>query len=556
MKNIYLIIVSALVIGFTGCEKDLDLSPLDTISDGTFWKVSADFQKAATQFYHSLGNASNGSKDQDSDLTVGNVSNNVSNGTYVASQSSGTWNNNYAMIRATTRLTEKYELATDIQSEISKYAGEAKFFRARAYFSLVTTFGDVPLIKRVLDIDSEELDAPRASRADVLAYIFEDLDWAIANLPKESDLSAQEKGRVTKGAALALKSRIGLFEGTWSKYHGTAGSLDYFGIAIDAAQKLMSSSEYGLYVHANGVNESYYNLFIEGGQGSGESILARKYSESLNISHNTTRWVETHHNSPTKKLADMYLCTDGLPIDKSPLFQGYALRTAEFQNRDPRMNQTIMIPGSTVTWGEADRIYDVIIGGGNNGPTKSGYLAFKFQSGSKSAAEGNSYYDYMELRYGEVLLNLAEALYEKNGSISDSELNNTLNKLRDRVGVAHLSNGFVATNGLDMLTEIRRERTIELAYEGFRLYDLRRWKTAVNELSGSLLGVKFQGTEWPTIAPNDNITVGVDVQVDSNGFIIADAAANRQFSDKYYLFPLPLDQIQLNPNLAPNNSGW
>jgi hypothetical protein len=220
------------------------------------------------------------------------------------------------------------------------------------------------------------------------------------------------------------------------------------------------------------------------------------------------------------------------------------------------MNQTIMIPGSTITWAGSDRIYDVIIGGGNNGPTKSGYLAFKFQSDSETAAGGNSFYDYMELRYGEVLLNLAEALYEKNGSISDSELNKTINKLRDRAGITHLTNGLVSTNNLDMLSEIRRERTIELAYEGFRLYDLRRWKTAVNELSESLLGVKFEGTEWSTIAPNDNITIGVDVQVDADGFIISDDASNRQFSDKHYLFPVPLDQIQLNPNLAPNNPGW
>jgi len=556
MKNRYLILLVALVIGFTGCDKDLDLSPLDTVSDGTFWKVPSDFEKAATEFYHSLGNAGNGGKDRDSDITVGNSPNTISSGTYVAGQSSGTWNNNYGMIRATTKLVEKSEAATDIQDEIKRYAGEAKFFRARAYFSLVSTFGDVPLIKRVLDIDSEELDAPRASRADVMAYIFEDLDWAITNLPEESALPAKEKGRATKGAALALKSKIALFEGTWSKYHGTTGTMDYFGLSISAAQQLISSGEYGLYEHANGPTASYYNLFIEGGQGSAESILARKYSEELNIKHNTTRWVETHHNSPTKKLADMYVCTDGLPIDISPLFQGYDLRVSEFENRDPRMNQTIMIPGSTVTWAGSDRVYDVIIGGGNNGPTKSGYLAFKFQSDSESAAGGNSLYDYMELRYAEVLLNLAEALYEKNAAISDGELDQTINKLRDRVGVAHLTNALVTSNSLNMLNEIRRERTVELAYEGFRLYDLRRWKTAVSELSGSLLGVKFEGTEWPTIAPNDNIVIGVDVQVNAGGFIIGDDASTRQFADKHYLFPLPLDQIQLNSNLAPNNPGW
>ncbi|MDN5204241.1 RagB/SusD family nutrient uptake outer membrane protein [Fulvivirgaceae bacterium BMA10] len=554
MKFLNKIILIAILGVFASCEKDLDLAPLDTISDGSFWKVAADFEKAANAFYHGLGNHSNGGKDQDSDITVGNISNSVSNGTLIAPQNSNFWNGSYGTIRGTTRLTENYETASeDLKTEVARFAAEARFFRARAYFGLVSTYGDVPLVKRVLDVDSEELDAPRASRADVVAYIFEDLDWAIANLPKESELAASEKGRVTHGAALALKSRVGLFEGTWAKYHGSGDANSYLTASIEAARQLMATNEYGIYTHPDGPGASYYNLFIEAGQGSEESILARRYNDELNIFHNTTRWVETHHNSPTKKLADMYLCTDGLPIDQSPLFQGYDMRNSEFQDRDPRMRQTIIEPGSTVTWNEGPRIYDVIIGSGNNGPTKSGYLAYKFQSGSASAAQGRSLYHYMELRYGEVLLNLAEALFEKDGMISDGDLDATINLLRDRAGMPSLTNGFVSANAMDMLTEIRRERTIELAYEGFRLNDLRRWKTAETELPNAILGVKFVGTEYATVPPNDALVVGVDLQVDASGFIIADDASNRSFDPaKNYLFALPLDQIQLNPNLTQN----
>ena len=555
MKNTYILMLAIVSMIIVSCDKTLDLVPIDTISDSTFWKVPSDFEKAANRFYGGLNNTSNGGKDQDSDIAVGSVSNTTSNGTTIPSQSSNTWNNAYATIRGTFRLTENYEKAEDIQSDIARYAAEARFFRARAYFSLVSTFGDVPLIKRVLDIDSEELDAPRSPRSEVVAFIFEDLDWAINNLPLEKELVASEKGRVTKGAALALKSRVGLFEGTWSKYHGGEGANDYFSKSIDASQQLIELDEYALYEHPDGPNASYYNLFIEGGDGSSESILARRYNYDLNISHNTTRWVDTHHNSPTKKLADMYVCTDGLPIDKSPLFQGYALRNSEFQNRDPRMGQTMIEPGTKHLWDEEPREWDVSIGSGSNGPTKSGYLALKFLSGAHLPAQGQCFYSYMEFRFGEVLLNQAEALFEKNAAISDSELDETINKLRARVGLPKLTNSFVSNNGLNMLTEIRRERTVELAYEGFRYYDLRRWKTAEIELPVALKGVKFVGTEYEIVPPNDQIVVGVDIQVDENGFVIADDLSNRSFSQKLYLYPLPLDQIQLNPNLI-QNPGW
>ncbi len=554
MKNNKFIII-LLFIGFilSSCDDDLELAPLDTLSDYSFWKVPEDFEKAANSLYHKLGTHGGGMLDRNSDTYVGNLTDPVSGGTYIEPQEDGTWNGNYATIRAANRLLENYEEATEIQADIAKHAAEARFFRARAYFALVTRFGDVPLIKRTLDIDSEELYAPRAPRADVIAFIFEDLDWAATKLPNESDVAANQKGRVTKGAALALKSRVALFEGTWAKYHGTGGSDAYLSTCIDASQQLLALNQYSLYEHAGGPTKSYYNLFIEGGTGSSENILVRKYSNELNITHGTTRSVDAHNASPTKVLADMYLCSDGLPIDKSDLFQGYSLIDSEFENRDPRMTQTIMIPGSTVIYSNYERVYTVVIGGGTNGPTKSGYLPFKFQSDTEDAGIlGRSYYDYIEIRLGEVYLNLAEALFEKNNAITDSELDNTINKLRNRAGMPDLTNAFVTANGLDMKQEIRRERTIELAAEGFRFNDLRRWKEAENALPKSLLGVKFVGTQWPTFPPSDQIVVGVDLQVDANGFVIADDASNRKFEQKHYLFPLPLNQLQLNTNLEQN----
>ncbi|MCU7548842.1 RagB/SusD family nutrient uptake outer membrane protein [Chitinophagaceae bacterium LB-8] len=178
----------------------------------------------------------------------------------------------------------------------------------------------------------------------------------------------------------------------------------------------------------------------------------------------------------------------------------------------------------------------------------------KFLDETLDAAQFRGQYDFKEIRYAEVLLILAEALYEKNGSISDEDFDKTINLLRSRVNMPRLTNAFVQTNGLNMLNEIRRERTVELAFEGFRREDLRRWKTAETVMPQALRGVKFVGTEYQQKYPS--LKVGVDIQVDNNGFIIAEPASARQFLPKHYLDPVPLQQIQLTKGAVTQNNGW
>jgi hypothetical protein len=149
---------------------------------------------------------------------------------------------------------------------------------------------------------------------------------------------------------------------------------------------------------------------------------------------------------------------------------------------------------------------------------------------------------------------LAEAIYEKNGSISDQDLDRTINVVRSRVNMPPLTNAFVLANGLNMLDEIRRERTVELSFEGYRRDDLRRWKTAETVLPQFIKGVKFVGTEYQTKYPD--LVPGTDIQVDNNGFIIAEDAGSRQFLPKHYLDPIPLQQIQLSNGTLLQNPGW
>jgi hypothetical protein len=267
---------------------------------------------------------------------------------------------------------------------------------------------------------------------------------------------------------------------------------------------------------------------------------------------------------PTKQLADMYLCLDGLPVGQSPLFKGYQTLTSEFDNRDPRMPQTIMIPGTVcyaVLFSEPlehwpfnpDRVYT------------TGYIINKYvaQNPNYQMPPNHSQqtFDHHIIRYAEVLLIYAEALYEKNGSISDDDLNKTINLLRQRAGLTTpLTNAFVSANNLNMRDEIRRERTVELALEGFRWDDLRRWKTAETELTKAIRGIKIVGTGWaePILVTGEDRnpykTPEWQSRTDAEGFIISESVSGRSTfnPEKNYLKPIPAKEIQLNPNLQQN----
>jgi hypothetical protein len=543
----YQFLLLIILIGISGCKK-LDLAPKDQVSDASFWKKPTDFQLAANDFYYGLQGAHNYT-DNNSDIAFGSGPNPVSNGSYLPQANSPVWDNSYKWIRATNYLLQKGE-GSGLGASIDRWMGEAYFFRAYNYWNLVKTFGGVPKIEMVLDVTSPELYSPRSTQPEIIDFILADLDKAIPKLPLQSQLAGDEIGRVTKGAALALKARAALYMGTWAKYHTQGNAIPYLTSAITAAEAIVTSNEYALYTES-GAN-SYKYLFILQGDDSKEVILARRYWANR-ATHNWTRELWFNYMVPTKSIADLYLNTDGLPITQSPLFQGYNTLTSEFQNRDPRMAMTFIVPGSTIFF-EGGLMQPTFPGFSGSNATHTGYMIRKFLDETLDAAQFRGEYDFKEFRYGEVLLILAEALYEKNGTISDLDLNRTINLLRSRVNMPPLINAFVTANGLNMLNEIRRERTVELAFEGFRRDDLRRWKIAETVLPQAIKGVKFVGTEYETRYPN--LQPGVDIIVDANGFIVAEPASGRQFLPKHYLDPLPLQQIQLSKGALMQNPGW
>lgn len=555
------------------CKKALDLKPLDVLSTVNYWKTQADFKSFANGFYGFLRNYGSTAfdgihSDLRSDFITGTSRNIFSNGTNGQGTSDGNYTGVYANIRSTNELLFRASTYAN-PADIAQFVAEAKFFRAYEYFELLQDYGDATIVDHPLDTDAPELKAARNTRTEVTDFILKDLDEAIAALPSKAGVSGAEEGRVGKSAAEAFQARVALYEGTWQKFRSnTARATLLLAKAATASKNVMTRAEYSLYKPAILGDSAQKYLFILEDTKSNPASLAKasnteymlsyRYNETnRTIGLNITTTAFSNSYWITRKFANMYLSSDGLPIEKSPLFQGYAKMETEFQNRDKRMRYTLMTPRKAfwrntkprVTWLSdaadlASANYTSLIPNFN-----SGYQNQKWAA-ERAVADRSESYDFPVIRYAEVLLTYAEAVYERDGAISDADLDISLNLVRQRINTTmpKLSNALVSGNGLDMRTEIRRERSIELYLEGFRLDDLKRWKTAETEMPMDLLGIKWTGTEFQT-----TWTGAAATPKNSDGALILENG--RKWAERNYLLPLPTDQLLLNPNLK-QNPGW
>ncbi len=564
------LIVIIILFSIQSCNDKLEFFPEDDVSDASYWKSPSDFKAIVNDFYYSLKRWNR--YDDDSDIFINSEDlNTISDGSLIPTEVSGVWNDSYTTIRGANYLLGKADEYAGDPSEISQYVAEAKFFRAYIYFRLLKDFGGVPLILDPLNINSEELNQPRATRDEVVDQILNDLDAAIADLPNQTDIPDPDLNRISKQAALGFKSRVTLYEGTWQKFRDNQGRASaLLTQSVSASQSVIQSGEYEIFMAL--ADSSYKYVFIIDNNLRAKSnplalakndvkefLIVRKYSWEFNKRHGHSHGLAQRY-CPTKKMADMYLCSDGLPIDKSPLFMGRSQITTEYTNRDLRMKHSFMIRGiKYFSYGSFGRDFDNPTdpgpGTGIHEPafgnnTGTGYSVHKTSSENMGNNIGEEDFDYPVLRYAEVLLNYAEAKFELDGSISDGDLDMSINLLRSRGGIAPLTNALVGANGLDMREEIRRERTVELFMEGFRLDDLKRWKTAEVEMPQAIRGILYTGTEWETIPLYDNLQSNLD----GDGFYIFQEAGNRQFQDKHYLFPLPTKQVEISG--LEQNPGW
>ncbi|HTI94033.1 MAG TPA: RagB/SusD family nutrient uptake outer membrane protein [Puia sp.] len=554
-------LVTVALISVTGCKKYLDLTPQSEITDPAYWQTANDFRLAANWFYNQTlpdpHYDGNNNDDNMSEMAFGQSSiNAVSSGTYVPTEQDDNWDSAYSSIRNANKLIQE-GLASSLRTDVQPFLGEGYFFRAFDYFNLLKLYGGVPIINKVLLPADSAVFSARASRDVVLDSILNDLNNAIADLPV---YSSAETGRICREAAQAFKARVCLFEGTWRKFHASGDANTLLDQAIAESKNVIDSKSYTLYQGKG--DASYRYMFIDNtSMNDPETIISKKYRTNINV-NGWAYGVSWGNLNPTKAAADMYLCNDGLPIDKSPLFRGYDSCRSEFYNRDPRMAQSLLIPATQVIRPQYDTYRPQWPGQDNNRSSNSGYMLYKFISEQPTPGDGGGAFDWNVIRYAEVLLIYAEAQFERNGSISDADLDLSINVLRDRVKMPHLTNTFVTSNGLDMETEIRRERAVELAFEGFRWDDLRRWKTAETVLPKSILSVKVTGTQWAdkviTLDGNsyNSIFYNLSASQLENGYKVLQPASQRFFDpNKNYLLPIPTKQVSLNSKLT-QNPGW
>lgn len=580
MKKIHILLITGLALTFSGCDF-LDKVPEDVIVTDKFFS-SAD-AAALEQYCNGLyPNLIQGHGDpqtytygmMERELQSDNMypwdKNDISFGHQTAPTEAKDTEWKWENIRTCNNFLQNYKRSPVSETVKNRYAGEILFFKCMDYFNKVRTYGDVPWYEEVLSPGDPDLYKGRDPRTLVMDNVLRDINQAIRWLPVKTAVS-----KVSKDAALALKARMCLYEGTWRRYHGMEGDVKFLEAAYEAAGELMKP-EYGYALfRGSAPSKAYYELFIQADyNNNSEVILSKEYEPAKGKGNNLTRQIYAGEApiGMSKDCADDYLCaTTGKPISMCGC-EGHTRHTtfiAELNNRDPRLLQTIPTPeAGPYTYylgGKRPAIGKVVAG--NHGTSSTGYCIIKYYNpGEYSAAHHQGTLDAPVFRFAEILLVRAEAGAELG---KDPQLDLTVNALRDRVGFSHhLSSSpevdpklvdeypDVKGNNATLIREIRRERRVELFGEGYRYDDLMRWACGPN-LAKHKAGMIPDPTLYTQEEMNKlNTELGTygDGSLDIYGKRVQSPAVFT--NPKHYLFAIPLNEISLNPNLEPNNPGW
>ena len=583
MKLKYLALAG--LLGFTACDDVIDLKPLDSFTDESYWTSVDDLRNYANRFYTNLAAPSSTYDEQSDNRVPANYDAWLYN-EYTLDRA-GDWN--WENIRNLNFFMNRYQRVVASEADINAQVAVIRFFRALDYFGKIKSYGDVPWYEKDLtDGDTEELFKPRDSRDFVLGKVIEDLEFAIQWLPEKN---AAVKGALHKDAARTQLSRVCLYYGTFKKYHnvgGTPSSQDLLQKAANNALAVMNTGNYAIVQGADngcgmvsfeGYPMYYQNQFVqEDLDGNKEAILYREYKDGV-LMHQTGR--QDAAPGFSKDFMESFLCKDGKPIGVSELYQGDETLDIELTDRDPRMYQivdNVKRPWAVQADGTIElhrSAFDLNASAPDVSASKSvtGYLNTKHLSADPTQwVASSTTYDFMVYRYAEVLLNYAEAMYELD-QMSQDVLDKTINVIRDRVGMPHLtmSVGFTDPNwpnyGYEvapLLQEIRRERRIELVAEGFRYDDIIRWKAVkLFENPKTVLGMRVTDK---VISLYQEGTFGGDkgralVEYEGKTYIrpyskdLNDAGRKWSADDKRFLNPISKNVILINPNIT-QNPGW
>ncbi|UIR55884.1 RagB/SusD family nutrient uptake outer membrane protein [Sphingobacterium sp. SRCM116780] len=460
------------------------------------------------------------------------------------------------LLRRINILLENYDKANIAQEVKNRYAGEAYFFRAWFYLDKVQRFGDVPYITKSLNVTDEEVFGARTPRKEVMNSVLKDIDQAIEFLPE-----TWTNNRLNKYMALALKSRLCLYEGTFRKYHGLGDHELFLKASLEASKKIMDSKKYRIFNNGK-PTEDYGTLFktIELSTNP-EIIMSRSYAKGV-LTHNMSGYIATQNAGATKDFIDDFLVidNDGLarPVGLSTSYDDSSIENV-FKNRDKRLSQTVLNPVNENSVFKSNVGYPRLLGMGGN-ISATGYHLIKYFDFDQSQQGTNQDTDAPIFRYAEILLNYAEAA-EELGQLDQSVLDATINQIRARAGMPNMLLNPVmdpkyAAEGISSnLVEIRRERRVELSYEKLRYHDLIRWKKGAY-MAKKVLGMRFEESDRKS-ARYAKVAASVKtVEVNGKHYIDVygnDNLGNRTFNEgKNYYFPIPVNVISKNPNITQN----
>lgn len=485
LHNIKWLLSFAVLIGMVSCSKSfLDKNPPDQLSSGNFWKTQSDADLALTAIYSYLIQGYNYTSSTNTgqgwgagtvywetltDNAYSGAFGNVATGAIEAttgSIQSDAYNTPYKAIQAcNVFLANIGNIPMDATTR-NKYVGEVRFIRGYYYFILTQLYGDVVLSMRPLGKDSASYRLPRTPKAVVVDSILSDLNFAAGNLPNTA-----YTGHAVRGTALGYLAKVYLANQRWQD-------------ALNATQTIISENKFSLYTGG------YRGLFLKPGQNNNPEIMFSGRYQVPNA-YSPADYLYTYSSSlqPLRYLVDDYECTDGLPITASPLYNP----AKPYDNRDPRLAATILVPGVLYKGGIP---FDPAAIGAS-----AGFLNKKGVDSMRATVIGTqSDQDWVYLRYAEILLMYAEAKNEISGP--DASVYNAINSIRARPGVnmPPLPAGLSQDS---MRARIRHERRIELAMEGQRYFDLKRWKLdrviipTIKDPSGALRTFPLRDTLWP-----------------------------------------------------------
>ena len=497
MKNIFkVMMISAVVLTMNACEDFLTKTPETSLAPESFFSSEKELELWTNYEYSTLLDDATSYAEIRGDDFIGRSLSAIQKGTRT-NATAGLWTqSHWGYLR---HINQFFENCANCKNDEvrTKYEGVEHFFRALFYYQMVQYYGDVPYYDTVVgSADEDALFKARDPRGYVMKKVIEDLDIAAKQLP---DSWPDGCFRINKYGAMAFKSRVALFEGTFRKYHNVADeqyleadgstttlSSEWFlRQAADAAQSVMASGKYSLYTTSANPNWKAYRDFfqLEDLKGNPEAIFAKHYDVTLAIRHGLQFDLKNETYSATRRFVNHYLCSDGKPIQER---EGWATEQyyEQFQRRDPRMAQTLHAPGH---FGYLDPAMKGAVETTDFARTLNGYRIIKGVSDGSHENATTSTTDWAYIRYAEVLLNFAEA-YAELGELTQDMIDKSIKLLRDRAGMPNMTlpstpDPLMAEyypnakgNMLAAILEVRRERVVELFAEGFHLWDMIRWK--------------------------------------------------------------------------------